>query len=300
MLTTFDMDALRTIVVGTDLGSFARAAVQLGRSQSAVSMHLKKLEQQTGTVLFRRNGRGLVPTEAGEAFIAYARRIIALNDEAALSVGAAATTASVRLGLPQDFFDDLMPATLRTFRQNCDNVHVDIRAGENHSLAEEVRAGRLDAAIAFFRAGSPAEGETLCRLPMRWLATEDVMATLPRDPVPLVLFNHPCLFRQAALAALDDSRTRWRAALTTPSLPAVWSALRSGLGIAVRTDHGRPADIISVGHDFGLPQLPSIELRLLRAPNISGIADRLAEVLRRETLSKVTPTAETEPHTEPA
>ncbi|MET3598940.1 LysR substrate-binding domain-containing protein [Martelella mangrovi] len=300
MLTTFDMDALRTIVVGTDLGSFARAAVQLGRSQSAVSMHLKKLEQQTGTVLFRRNGRGLVPTEAGEAFIAYARRIIALNDEAALSVGAAATTASVRLGLPQDFFDDVMPATLRAFRQNCDNVHVDIRAGENHNLAEEVRAGRLDAAIAFFRADSPAEGETLCRLPMRWLATEDVMATLSRDPVPLVLFSHPCLFRQAALAALDDSRTRWRAALTTPSLPAVWSALRSGLGIAVRTDHGRPADIISVGQDFGLPQLPSIELRLLRAPNISGIADRLAEVLRRETLSKVTPTADTEPHAEPA
>lgn len=288
MLTTFDMDALRTVVVATDLGSFSRASVQLGRSQSAVSMHLKKLEQQTSTVLFRRSGRGLVPTEAGEAFIAYARRIVALNDEAALSIGAAATTASVRLGVPQDFFDDVMPATLRAFSEEYDTVHVDIRAGENHSIAEDVRAGRLDAAIAFFRFGSPAEGETLCELPMRWLATAETMAKLRIDPLPLVLFNHPCLFRQAALAALDESRLRWRAALTTPSLPAVWSALRSGLGIAVRTDHARPEDIVCAGNNGVLPQLPSIELRLLRRPDIAPVADRLAQILRQNALESVT------------
>jgi len=80
MRTTFDMDALRTMVVGTDLQSFARAALQLGRSQSAISMQLKKLEEQAGKPLFRRNGRGLAPTEAGEALLTYARRIIALND----------------------------------------------------------------------------------------------------------------------------------------------------------------------------------------------------------------------------
>lgn len=288
MLTTFDMDALRTIVVATDLGSFSRASVQLGRSQSAVSMHLKKLEQQTGNVLFRRSGRGLVPTEAGEAFIAYARRIVALNDEAALSMGAAATTASVRLGVPQDFFDDVLPATLRAFSEEYDTVHVDIRAGENHSIAEGVRAGHLDAAIAFYPEGSPAEGETLGRLPMHWLATADTIANLQRDLLPLVLFNHPCLFRQAALAALDASRMRWRAALTTPSLPAIWSALRSGLGIAVRTDHARPEDIVCAGNNGVLPQLPSIELRLLRRPDIAPVADRLAQILRQNALEGVT------------
>jgi len=83
MRPAFDIDALRTIVVGTELRSFARAASQLGRSQSAVSMQLRKLEQQAGRALFRRNGRGLVPTEAGDALLAYARRILALNDEAA-------------------------------------------------------------------------------------------------------------------------------------------------------------------------------------------------------------------------
>ncbi|MGD9865185.1 MAG: LysR substrate-binding domain-containing protein [Pseudodonghicola sp.] len=286
-MTSFDIDALRTVVVGTDLGSFARAAVQLGRSQSAVSMHLKKLEQQAGTTLFIRKGRGLVPTEAGEAFIAYARRIIALNDEAARSIGAATTAATVRLGLPQDFFDDVMPATLRAFQQDQDTVHVDVRAGENHSIAEEVRAGRIDAAIAFFRPGSPPEGEVLCELPMRWLGCRTASARFAGDPVPLVLFNHPCLFRQASLAALDQGQIRWRAALTTPSLPAIWAAVRSGLGIAVRTDHGRPDDIACLGSDLGLPDLPAIELRLLRAPNLSRFADRLVEVLRQETLDRL-------------
>lgn len=200
-------------------------------------------------------------TEAGEAFIAYARRIIALNDEAALQLGAAKTTASVRLGLPQDFFDDVMPAPLRRFGQDLDKVHVDVRAGENHSIAE---------------------GETLCALPMHWLARRDLLDDVLCDPIPLVLFNHPCLFRQAALAALDHSRTRWRAALTTPSLPAVWSALRSGLGIAVCTDHGRPKDIARVDTELDLPALPAIAStrRTLSTRSSDGVESRWSYELR--------------------
>src|SRR5271165_3562587 len=117
MKATFDMDALRTMVAGIELGSFARAATKLGRSQSAVSMQLKKLEQQAGRPLFRRNGRGLVPTEAGDALLAYARRIVALNDEAAASLEATVAAASVRMGLPQDLFEDVMPEALRRFSQ---------------------------------------------------------------------------------------------------------------------------------------------------------------------------------------
>ena len=287
MNTTFDIDALRAVVAGTDLGSFARAAIQLGRSQSAISMQLKKLEQQAGTQLFVRKGRGLVPTEAGEAFVTYARRIVALNDEAALALGSTTTTAAVRLGLPQDFFDDVMPATLKAFAGAHENVHVEVRAGENHNLAEEVRSGRLDVAIAFFKSGANDEGEVLCDLPMQWLACEAFLGALAESPVPLVLFNHPCLFRQAALAALEQGETRWRAALTTPSLPGIWAALRTGLGVAVRTDHGRPDDIACVGRSLKLPALPPIEVRLLMAPNASPLAHDLSAVLRQETLARV-------------
>src|SRR5882724_2699573 len=136
MRTTFDIAALRMIVTGAELGSFARAAARLGRSQSAVSMQLKKLEEQTGKALFRRSGRGLVPTEAGDALLAYARRIIALNDEAAVSLGAAATAASVRIGLPQDFVEDVLPEVITLFARRHPKVHVEVRAGRNYDLEE--------------------------------------------------------------------------------------------------------------------------------------------------------------------
>lgn len=289
MNPAFDIDALRAVVAGIELRSFARAAVELGRSQSAISMQLKKLEHQAGTPLFVRKGRGLVPTEAGEALAAYARRIIALNDEAARALGAAVTTETVRLGLPQDFFDDVMPATLSAFTGDHPDVHVEVRAGPNHALADEIRAGRLDGAIVFFPEGAGGEGERLCTLPMHWLMHEAFADGMARHRVPLVMFDHPCLFRQATLAALDRADRRWRVAVTTPSLPGIWGALRSKLGLAVRTGHGVPDDIVCAGDDLDLPELPAIELRMLGAQNATPAAQDLCEALRRETIDRIAP-----------
>jgi DNA-binding transcriptional LysR family regulator len=289
VIPAFDIDALRAVVVGLDLRSFARAAVELGRSQSAISMQLKKLEQQAGTQLFVRKGRGLVPTEAGEALAAYARRIVALHDEAARALGASVASATVRLGLPQDFFDDVMPATLAAYARQHPGAHVEVRAGPNHMLGDEIRAGRLDGAIVFFPEGAGGDGELLCALPMQWLAHETFRGQAEPDRLPLVLFDHPCLFRQAALATLDRADRRWRAAVTTPSLPGIWGALRSNLGVAVRTEHGMPGDIVCAGDELGLPKLPSIQLRMLRSQNAPPAAHDLCEVLQRETIERVAP-----------
>jgi DNA-binding transcriptional LysR family regulator len=279
MRPSFDMDALRTMVVGVDLGSFARAASQLGRSQSAVSMQLKKLEQQAGRPLLRRDGRGLVPTEAGDALLAYARRIIALNDEAAASLHATVATASVRLGLPQDLFEDVMPDAIMRFSRQRPSVHVEVRAGRNHALQEDVRAGRLDVAVAFFQPGSDKYGTRIASLPMLWLGGKGLAKPSADDPIPLVVFDHPCLFRQTALQTLEGKRRRWRLSLTTPSLPGVWAALRSGYGVSVRPAHPVPAGIRNVGPEFDLPQLPPIELRMLTASELSPAASDLRDIL---------------------
>ncbi|WP_205649809.1 LysR family transcriptional regulator [Afifella aestuarii] len=289
MNPAFDIEALRAVVAGIELRSFARAAVELGRSQSAISMQLKKLEQQAGTQLFVRKGRGLVPTEAGEALAAYARQIVTLNDEAARTLGAAVASETVRLGLPQDFFDDVMPATLTAFAADHSEAHVEVRAGPNHTLSDEIRAGRLDGAIVFYPEGAGGDGEPLGRLPMRWLMHKAVAGQSMQDRVPLVMFDHPCLFRQATLAALDKADRRWRVSVTTPSLPGIWGALRSKLGIAVRTGHGLPDDIVCADDGLGLPTLPAIELRLLRSQNATPAAHDLCEALRRETIDRVAP-----------
>lgn len=286
-MANFDIDALRAMVVGIDQGSFSRAAIELGRSQSAVSMQLKKLEQLSGTQLFIRQGRGLVPTEAGDALVQYARKIVALNDEAARAVNANVAAETIRLGLPQDFYDDVMPATVHTFSERNPDVHLAVRAGNNHILSDEIDAGRMDGAIAFFPQNSTSKGELLCEIPLRWLAHKDYTPSPENTDLHLVLFNHPCLFRQLAISSLDKSQRRWRAVLTTPSLAAIWSALRSNFGIGVRIGHAVPEDIRQIGKEFSLPELPPVELRLLGSSSASPAAKEMMNVLRDTTLNLV-------------
>jgi DNA-binding transcriptional LysR family regulator len=280
MRPIFDIDALRALVVGVELGSFARAAVQLGRSQSAVSMQLKKLEEQAGQGLLRRSGRGLVPTEAGDALLTYARRIVELHDEAAASLGIRAAAASIRVGLPQDCFEDIMPDAMARFALVRPDIHIEVRAGRNYALEEEVRSGQLDLALAFSRPGSDEHSERLASLPMRWFGGKGLARPLEEDPVPLVLFDHPCLFRQSALQALEAQGRRWRLSITTPSLPGVWAALQFGRGITIRTRHRVPAGIRDVGHKFGLPALPPIDLRIVQGAGLSPAAAELHDILR--------------------
>lgn len=243
-------------------------------------MQLKKLEDQAGRPLFRRKGRGLVPTEAGEALLAYARRIIALNDEAAASLGATATAAAVRMGLPQDLFEDVMPDVLIQFSRQWPGVHVEVRAGRNYALEDEVRAGRLDVALAFFRHGSDNHGTRIAHMPLHWFGATG-STCFSREPLALVLNDHPCLFRQTALAALEKSGLKWRLSLTTPSLPGVWAALRSGYGISARTAHQVPTGIGEADKEFGLPELPPIELRMLAAHELSPAASYLRDIVER-------------------
>ena len=173
-----------------------------------------------------------------------------------------------------------MPSALAAFAQRRPGVHVEVRAGRNYALDEEVKAGQLDLALAFAAADRRGSGELLATMPMLWLARSADAARMHdrAEALPLVLFDHPCLFRQAALRALDDAGIRWRLSLTTPSLPGVWAALRFGLGVTVRTAYRVPQGIAVV--EKGLPVLPALELRLLRHDHPSDAAQELAEVLR--------------------
>lgn len=287
MRTSFDIEALRAILTGIDQKSFSRAANELGLSQPAISRQLKRLELQAGVPLFRRQGRGLVPTEAGEALADYARQIIALNDEAARAVGAAIEPETVRVGLPQDFFDDVMPSATRAFAKLYPNVHVTVRAGNNHTISDEIDAGRLDVAIAFFPSGLSGKGELLCERPLKWLAHEQYAEPAGTTVLPLVLFNHPCLFRHIALGALDQSGTRWRAALTTPSLQAVWASLRAHFGVGVRIDHNRPIDIADVSDWPKLPKLPGVSVRLLTSSQLSPPAKTMRDIFVETTMTLI-------------
>src|ERR1700733_2114519 len=168
---SFDLAVLRSFVAGMDLGSFAKAADRVGRSTSAVSAQIRKLEEQAGTSLFRKSGRGLALTEAGETMLAYARRLIELNDEAAAAIHGVALEGWVRLGLQEDFSEALLPEVLGRFMRAHPKVRIEARVARNAELIERVIAGRLDLALAWSDGALTTHCEPIAQTSMRWIGS---------------------------------------------------------------------------------------------------------------------------------
>ncbi|MBB3658135.1 DNA-binding transcriptional LysR family regulator [Rhizobium sp. BK650] len=281
---TFDLDVLRTFATGIDLGNFAKAAERLGRSTSAVSAQLKKLEEQAGTAIFRKSGRGLALTEAGETMLAYARRLLELNDEAVAAVQSIELEGWVRLGLQEDFGENLLPDVLGRFARAHPKVRIEARVVRNAELLERVTTGKLDLALAWSVGTQTAHCEHIADVPMRWIGP---VAGLPAwtkasgEPMPLASLEAPCLLRNAATKVLDEAGISWRLSFISPSLGGLWAATAAGLGITVRTPIGLPAKVrMLMPDEAGLPELPDLGLVLHRAEAESDPATmRLAELV---------------------
>jgi DNA-binding transcriptional LysR family regulator len=264
----FDLDALRSFTVGMELGSFAKAADRLGRSTSAVSAQLKKLEDQAGIALLRKSGRGMALTDAGEVLLGYARRMLELNDEAAKAVGATGLEGSVRLGLQEDFGEHLLPDVLGRFARSHPGVHIEAKVARNAELVSDMIGGRLDLALTWQGAHDTPYMEEVGHYQLEWIGPADAGPELRRNesgPLPLATFDAPCLMRTIATQALDRAGIPWRFAFTSHSLGAVWAAVAAGLGVTVRTRFGLRNNLrILPAAEYGLPALPKISLVLHR------------------------------------
>lgn len=274
---TFDLDVLRSFVFGIELGSFAKAADRLGRSTSAVSAQLKKLEDQVDSPILRKSGRGMVLTPTGEILFGYAKRLLELNDEAATAVRGTELEGCVRLGLQEDFGEHLLTEVLGSFARAHPRIRIEARVSRNAELLELVTSGRLDLALAWDSGSGTPHSQFVAELPMCWIGRADWTYTASSESLPLVAFESPCLMRSAATNALDHARIPWRVAFTSPSLSSIWAAAGADLGITVRTQAGLPAHLRVLD---GLPELPKIGLILHRAESKPAPpVRRLAEIL---------------------
>ena len=280
-LANLDMDVLRTLAVAMDLGGFSKAAERLGRSQSAVSLQMRRLEERVGRPLFRREGRGLALTDVGDVVLSYARQILELNDQAVAAARGIAIGGSVRFGVPQDFGDTWLPGVLARFSRAHPSVLIEVRVDRANKLVERIAEGGLDLALMW---GNPpvANTVTVQRLPMVWIGLKGY--AVPRgDTVPLALFESPCVFRQPGVEALERTHRPWRLAFTSPSLSGLWAAAAAGLGVTVRTPLGLPSPLAVLGKSSGLPKLPQIALSLYTAqPQPPQAVARLREILIEE------------------
>lgn len=284
-----DTGLLRAFLAVVESGGFGRAARRLNRTQSTLSMQIKRLEELIGQPLIDRALRPPRPTPAGEALLPYARELVALHDAAFEGLLGGAVAGPVRLALMEDYAATRLAPLLGAFLAAHPQVQVEVHTGLTAQLAEGLGA-RCDLLVAMRPAGEPAApdgleggGELLYRGRSLWAAAPGFDADA--DPVlPLALYRPGCLFRQWATAALESAGRRWRPALVSASIGAVAAAVAEGWCLSVFKDSALPPGLVVLGSEQGLPPLPDFEIRLLRAPAarsraVQALARFLAERL---------------------
>jgi DNA-binding transcriptional LysR family regulator len=276
MNLTLETPLLRTLVAVSETGSFTRAAAQVHRTQSAVSMQMKRLEETVGKPLLERDRRQTRLTREGEALVAYARRILNLHDEALAAVSQPEVTGLVKIGTPDDYAAGFLPQVLSDFAETHPNVEVELRCEISAKIFRAFEDGEID--VAMLTAGPWLKGgEVIRREPIVW-ATSVRHMVHERDPVPLAVFEPGCLFRESALAAFDKAERPYRIAYSSESYAGLTMAALAGLAVTAMARSSVPTGLRELSPDEGFPILPSVDIALLRPfQGRSHAADRLAD-----------------------
>jgi DNA-binding transcriptional LysR family regulator len=277
---SFDLDLLRSALAVAEQGGFTAAAQALNTTQSTVSMQIRRLEAQLGTTLFQRLGRRVQPTAEGARLQGWARELLALNDRAWADLTSPGVSGRVRLGVPDDYAFYL-PEIIRSFRAAYPAVDLELTCDLSVSLMERLKRDQLDLALVTRQARSPG-GEVLRREPLVWVGSPQ-HAPEQEATLPLSLFpQDACVFRERALAALQEAGRPWRVVYTSRSLTGQQAIVGAGLAVTVLLP-GIVGDSLRVldAEAFGLPPLPSVEIALHRRPGRPSEAVRLlSEMIR--------------------
>jgi DNA-binding transcriptional LysR family regulator len=285
MNRNLDIDLLRTLVAIADAGSFTAAAERVGRTQSAVSMQMRRLEEQIERPLFERDGRTVTFTAAGQDLLVYARRILRLQDAALSSLRQPEMEGVARVGIPDDYVGVFMPPILARFARSHPRVQADLRCDTSDRLRDTLMAGEIDLAVVTCGALTE-ESQPLKKESVVWAAPRD--HRVEDEPVlPLALFAAPCQVREATVSALDAMDRLHRVAYVSPSLMGLFAAVNAGLAM---TTIGRSALLPGMrilGPAEGFPTLPDIVLTLERTPRersaaVEALADHIVESFRGE------------------
>lgn len=272
-----DPDLLRTFIAFVDAGSLARAATVVGRSASAVTAQMQRLEEMVGEPLIAQAGRGRALTPAGQEFAVHARRILDANREAWLALKGARADGRVVLGATQDFSESVMPNLLRAFARTHPRVRLELRIGRTAELSKALDDGLIDVAIVMRQDAQPNDVGILHE-PMLWLGSPDGLA-VAQSELPLALLDPPCGFRAAAMSALDAAQRPYRIAATSASLSGLRAAVSGGIAVTLRTSRWMGSGIADVSAEMELPPVPEASFSIRLRADADVIAKELAALL---------------------
>lgn len=278
-LVNLDLDLLRAFVAVAEARNFTRAGARLGRTQSTISLQIKRLEEQLNAELFSRDPRNVAVTAQGEALLAQARRLLRLNDEIIGEVFEHSLEGEVRFGAPEDFATTHLPGILGDYARAYPHVRLSVSCDLTLNLMEKMSQGELDLALIKREPVIVVSGQPVWRERLVWVgAGEDVFS--PDAPIPLIVAPSPCVYRKRATSALDQAGRKWRVAYTSPSLAGQHAALRAGLGVTALPTEMAPEDLMQFGEEHGFPPLADAEITLVRATKTLSVpAERLANFI---------------------
>lgn len=282
-LPDLEIDLLRSFVAVAEAGSFTAAAEIVGRTQSAVSQKILRLEETLGRRVFERTSRSLALTRDGERLLGAAQRMLAFNDETVRQFFEPTASGRLRLGVADDFIPHQLPRLLARFARSYPGIQLELRTGLSCDLLRGLEDGELDIAIAK-RDGSMQRGRIIWREPVVWIAAEGLQFD-PAKPVPLVLLPPPCSYRTVALDALQQAGRASIVACTASSLMGIQAAVAGGLGATVLGRSFVQEGLKVLGPSEHWPSLPTTEIVVLgerdanthlARPLVSFLKDSLA------------------------
>ncbi|MCA2228359.1 LysR family transcriptional regulator [Nonomuraea aurantiaca] len=277
------MADLRSFAATVRAGSITRAAAALRVSQPAVSQRIQRLEQTAGERILIRDPQGARLTPAGETLLAYAERMLALHDEARVSIAGPRATPSGRrtIGLLEDLAITTFPAALADFAVLHPRVDLEVIVGSAAPLRKLADRGRLDLAFGDPSVMPEASVRWQHQVPLTW-ACAPVFDPLA-DPLPLVLFSLPCQWRQPVLDALSRHGRQWRIAFQSTSVHAVQAAIAAGIGVGALLVGNVPAGAVRPSEQQGLPLLPMVDVAISRraGTDTDQALNSLERLLRR-------------------
>ena len=274
-------DLLRTFVAFAESGSLARAAAVVGRTPSAVTAQVKRLEEAVGSPLLAPSGRGRVLTDTGLELLSVAREILDTQRRALLRLKGQRNAGRVSLAATQDFAESGLPPLLRLFASTHPRVKLEVRIGRTVEINEALAAGQVDIAIAM--RGEPAPSEIgLIEESTIWLAATEGLSIPASDELPLALLDPPCGFRNAALAGLDRVGRTYRVAATSQSLAGLRAAVLAGFAVTLRTARWLGPGVALAPTDLNLPDTEAVTFSIRLNGDAATPARDLAELLVAE------------------
>lgn len=261
--TYLDIRSLRAFVLTVETGSLTEASRRLGRTQSAVTQQIQKLEQIIGRALFDDTRRALELSETGTIFLSHARQILASHDECLARFAPAAAEEKVVFGVPDLYATFLLPPILSAFRRDYPHIRIELRCALSRPLVARVREGSVDIALVTRMDGFTG-GQVVGREQLVWLTGATSSAHL-EDPVPMALLPPGNIYRDHAIEVLDRARRNWRIACVSDSISGLQAAVLSGIAVTVLIESALVPGLRQPPVQARLPALPSVDLLLYRS-----------------------------------